>query len=155
MHAQIALNFVQDKNTRFDLAIECGNLEVALDTARTIDRKECWERLAQQALKQGNHKVDLPCESAAEVHRLNAMTFQIVEKAYQQTKNFDRLSFLYLATGSTDKLSKMQKIADARGDPMSRFHNALYAGDVMGRIAVLREVGLRKFYICIEKFVRS
>lgn len=68
----------------------------------------------------------------------------MVEKAYQQTKDFDRLSFLYLSTGSTDKLSKMQKIADARGDPMSRFHNALYAGDVQGRIAVLRDVGLRK-----------
>ncbi|KAJ3491313.1 hypothetical protein NLI96_g814 [Meripilus lineatus] len=119
---EIALHFVQDKNTRFDLAIECGNLDVALETARTIDRPECWERLAQQALKQGNHK--------------------IVEKAYQQTKNFDKLSFLYLATGSTDKLSKMQKIADARGDPMSRFHNALYAGDVLGRIAVLRDVGM-------------
>ncbi|KAF7798456.1 hypothetical protein EIP86_009677 [Pleurotus ostreatoroseus] len=119
---EIALHFVQDKNTRFDLAIECGNLDVALETAKAIDRPECWERLAQQALKQGNHK--------------------IVEKAYQQTKNFDRLSFLYLATGSTDKLAKMQKIADARGDPMSRFHNALYAGDVLGRIAVLREVGL-------------
>ncbi|KAH8101128.1 coatomer subunit alpha-2 [Cristinia sonorae] len=119
---EIALHFVQDKNTRFDLAIECGNLEVALETARTIDRPECWERLAQQALKQGNHK--------------------IVEKAYQQTKNFDRLSFLYLATGSTDKLSKMQKIADARGDPMSRFHNALYAGDILGRISVLRDVGM-------------
>jgi coatomer subunit alpha len=65
-----------------------------------------------------------------------------VEKAYQQTKNFDRLSFLYLATGSTDKLSKMQKIADSRGDPMSRFHNALYAGDILGRIAVLRDVGM-------------
>ena len=51
---------------------------------------------------------------------------------------------MYLATGSTEKLSKMQKIADARGDPMSRFHNALYAGDVLGRIAVLREVGLRE-----------
>jgi hypothetical protein len=38
----------------------------------------------------------------------------------------------------------MQKIADARADPMSRFHNALYAGDVLGRIAVLRDVGLRK-----------
>jgi hypothetical protein len=39
----------------------------------------------------------------------------------------------------------MQKIAEARGDPMSRFHNALYAGDVRSRIAVLREVGLRTF----------
>ncbi|KAI6124422.1 COPI alpha subunit C-terminus-domain-containing protein [Pisolithus croceorrhizus] len=119
---EIALHFVQDKNTRFDLAIECGNLDVALETARAIDRPECWDRLAQQALKQGNHK--------------------IVEKAFQQTKNFDRLSFLYMAVGSTEKLSKMQKIADARGDPMSRFHNALYAGDVLNRIAVLRDVGL-------------
>lgn len=40
-------------------------------------------------------------------------------------------------------MSKMQKIADVRGDPMSRFHNAIYAGDVAGRIAVLRDVGLR------------
>ncbi|KAJ7064892.1 coatomer subunit alpha-2 [Mycena amicta] len=119
---EIALHFVQDTNTRFELALECGNLDVAMETAKTIDRPECWDRLAQQALKQGNHK--------------------IVEKAYQQTKNFDKLSFLYLATGSTDKLSKMQKIADARGDPMSRFHNALYAGDILGRISVLRDVGL-------------
>ncbi|KLO13353.1 coatomer subunit alpha-2 [Schizopora paradoxa] len=119
---EIALHFVDDKNTRFDLAVECGNLDVALETATAIDRPECWERLAQQALKQGNHK--------------------IVEKAYQKTKNFDRLSFLYLATGSIDKLTKMQKIAQSRSDPMSRFHNALYLGDVAGRIAVLRDVGM-------------
>lgn len=25
--------------------------------ARDVDRPDCWERLAQQALKQGNHKV--------------------------------------------------------------------------------------------------
>lgn len=50
-----------------------------------------------------------------------------------------------MATGSTDKLTKMQKIADARGDPMSRFHNALYAGDVLGRIAVLKDVGMCEY----------
>lgn len=54
---KIALHFVQDKSTRFDLAIECGNLDVALDMAKTIDREESWNRLGQQALKQGNHKV--------------------------------------------------------------------------------------------------
>ena len=53
----ITLNFVEDKNTRFDLAIECGNLDVAMEMARSIDRPECWNRLAQQALRQGNHKV--------------------------------------------------------------------------------------------------
>ncbi|KIO31399.1 hypothetical protein M407DRAFT_14100 [Tulasnella calospora MUT 4182] len=120
---EIALHFVQDKKTRFELAIECGNLDVALETAKAIDRPESWARLAQQALKQGNHKV--------------------VETAYQRTKNFDKLSFLYLSTGSLDKLSKMQVIAEKRGDHMSKFHNALYSGDVKARIAVLRDVGMQ------------
>lgn len=141
------MHFVQDKNTRFDLAVECGNLDVALETAKAIDRPECWERLAQQALKQGNHKVGEIM--LAVLYGGTDQLLQIVEKAYQQTKNFDRLSFLYLATGSTDKLSKMQKIAAARGDPMSRFHNALYAGDVQGRIAVLRDVGLRTGFFVV------
>ena len=51
---------MEDKRTRFDLAIECGNLDVALETAKAIDRAECWDRLAQQALKQGDHKVRGP-----------------------------------------------------------------------------------------------
>ncbi|MBW0521507.1 hypothetical protein O181_061222 [Austropuccinia psidii MF-1] len=119
---EIALHFVQDKNTRFDLAIECGNLDVALETAKIIDRPESWTRLGQQALKQGNQKM--------------------VEIAYQRTKNFDRLSFLYLITGNTEKLSKMAKIADMRGDHMSKFHNALYLGNIQARISVLKDVGL-------------
>lgn len=57
---QIALHFIEDKNTRFDLGIECGNLDVAFETAKVIDRAECWNRLAQQALKQGNHKACSP-----------------------------------------------------------------------------------------------
>jgi len=32
---------------------------------------------------------------------------QIVEMAYQRTKNFDRLSFLYLITGNMEKLKKI------------------------------------------------
>ena len=62
---KIALHFVEDKNPRFDLAIECGNLDVAMEMARSIDRPaECWSRLAQQALKQGNHKV---CECSKHI----------------------------------------------------------------------------------------
>ena len=34
---EIALHFVQDKTTRFDLAVECGNLDVALETAEAIN----------------------------------------------------------------------------------------------------------------------
>ena len=35
---------------------------------------------------------------------------QVVEMAYQRTKNFDKLSFLYLITGNLEKLGKMTKI---------------------------------------------
>lgn len=61
--------------------------------------------------------------------------------AYQRTKNFERLSFLYLLTGNTDKLRKMLKIAERRGDVMSRFHNALFLGDAAERLAVLESTG--------------
>jgi coatomer protein complex subunit alpha (xenin) len=59
--------------------------------------------------------------------------------AYQKTKDFERLSFLYLITGNTEKLTKMLRIAEMRGDVMGRFHNALYLGDVNERIKILRE----------------
>lgn len=121
-YPEIALHFVQDKTTRFDLAIECGNLDVALETAQAINRPDCWNRLAQQALRQGNQKT--------------------VEICYQKTKNFDRLSFLYLLNGNNEKLTKMLKISEMRGDQMSRFHNALYLGNITARVQTLRDVGL-------------
>ena len=45
-----------------------------------IDDKDTWHRLGIEALRQGNHA--------------------IVEFSYQKTKNFERLSFLYLMTGA-------------------------------------------------------
>ena len=36
--------------------------------------------------------------------------------SYQKTKEFERLSFLYLITGNTEKLRKMLKIAEMRLD---------------------------------------
>lgn len=71
-YPEIALHFVQDKSTRFDLAIECGNLEVALETAQAVGRDEFWTRLGQQALKQGNYKVCFVYERKIETERLSA-----------------------------------------------------------------------------------
>lgn len=62
-----------------------------------------------------------------------------MEYAYQKTKNFERLSFLYLITGNLEKLEKMLKIAEMRNDIMGRFHNALYLGDVQERVRILEE----------------
>jgi coatomer protein complex subunit alpha (xenin) len=61
--------------------------------------------------------------------------------SYQRTKDFDRLSFLYLLTGDTEKLRKMLKISNMRQDIMGRYHNALLLGDAAERVAVLVESG--------------
>lgn len=115
-HPEVALHFVKDEQTRFDLALQCGNIEVALAAARVLDKKRCWEQLADAALSQGNH--------------------QVIEMAYQRIKDFERLSFLYFITGNRDKLRKMMKIAELRGEPSSQLHNALYLGD-MGEVVRL------------------
>lgn len=124
-YPEIALQFVQDPTTRFDLAIECGNLEVAIEMAKELDKPKFWTRLSIEALAHGNH--------------------QIVEMCYQRLKQFDKLSFLYLATGNQQKLAKMAKIAEHRGDFTSRFQNALFLGEVEDRIQMFKEIDLCKF----------
>ncbi|XDG04932.1 hypothetical protein ABKA04_004547 [Annulohypoxylon sp. FPYF3050] len=121
-YPEIALQFVQDPTTRFELAIECGNLDVAVEMAKELDRPKLWTRLGAEALAHGNH--------------------QVVEMAYQKLKQFDKLSFLYLATGDHSKLSRMAKIAEHRGDFTARFQNALYLGEVEDRIQMLKEIDL-------------
>jgi coatomer protein complex subunit alpha (xenin) len=121
---EVALHFVQDAEAKFPLALECGNIGAALECATQLDNDECWHKLGVEALRQGNH--------------------QVVEAAYQKTKNFERLSFLYLITGNLDKLRKMLHIATLTEDLMGRFHNALYLGDVAERVAVLKDAGRTK-----------
>ena len=127
----VALHFVRDDKTRFELAIECGNIEVALETAQRIDEKDTWHTLGVEGLRQGNH--------------------QIVEFCYQKTKNFERLAFLYLITGNIEKLSKLLKIAEMRGDVMGRFQNSLYLGNVRERVKILTECGQQHLaYVCAK-----
>ncbi|KAL5069300.1 hypothetical protein RYX36_020187 [Vicia faba] len=118
---EVALHFVKDEKIRFNLALESGNIQIAVASATAIDEKDYWYRLGVEALRQGNAG--------------------IVEYAYQRTKNFERLSFLYLVTGNLEKLSKMLKIAEVKEDVMGQFHNALYMGDVRERVKVLEKVG--------------
>ena len=124
-YPEIALQFVQDPQTRFGLAIECGNLDVAMEMAKALDRPQVWARLGTEALAHGNH--------------------QIVEMVYQKSRQFDKLSFLYLVTGNDEKLKRMAKIAEHRGDFASRFQNALYLNNVEERIEMFKEIDLCQF----------
>ncbi|WZZ82982.1 hypothetical protein YC2023_103554 [Brassica napus] len=104
---------------RFNLAIESGNMSVAAASATKINEKDYWYRLGVEALRRGGNS-------------------GIVEFAYQQTRNFERLSFLCLITGNLEKLSKLMKL---KKDVMGQFHNALYLGDVKERVKILENAG--------------
>ncbi|KAH6560191.1 hypothetical protein BASA60_000390 [Batrachochytrium salamandrivorans] len=93
-YPEVALQFVKDPKTRFDLAIECGNIDVALEMSKVIEKEEYWNKLGIEALGQGNHQ-----------------------------------------------LKKMLKIAELRNDTMSRYHNALFLGDVEDQVHTLKDIG--------------
>ncbi|XP_022914728.1 coatomer subunit alpha [Onthophagus taurus] len=121
-YPEVALHFVKDDKTRFTLALECGNIEIALDAAKSLNDKQCWDQLAEAALMHGNH--------------------QVVEMCYQRTKSFDKLSFLYLITGNLDKLRKMTKIAEIRKEKSAQYHGTLLLGDVEERVRLLKQTNL-------------
>ncbi|CAD6343523.1 unnamed protein product [Miscanthus lutarioriparius] len=118
---EVALHFVKDEKTRFNLALESGNIQIAVASAKEIDDKDHWYRLGIEALRQGN--------------------VGIVEYAYQRTKNFERLAFLYLIIGYLDKVGFMCKIAGQNNNLMGQFHNALYLGDAKMRVEILENAG--------------
>ncbi|CAL8124546.1 unnamed protein product [Orchesella dallaii] len=121
-YPQIALHFVKDEKTRLALALECGNIDVALEAAKVLDIKTGWEKLGELALLLGNH--------------------QVVEMAYQRTKNFQKLAFLYTITGNKEKLRKTLRIAATKKDESSHYWTALLLGDVVERIRALKSRGL-------------
>jgi hypothetical protein len=56
-YPEVALHFVEDPQIKFSLALECGNIGVALECATKLDNDECWHKLGVEALRQGNHQV--------------------------------------------------------------------------------------------------
>ena len=82
-HSAIALQFVKDPSSRFDLALECDNLEIAWEAAESLKSPAIWNKLAEEALNVGKTEIAL--------------------KAFSLAENSSKLSFLstLLATGSS------------------------------------------------------
>ncbi|CAI5758396.1 unnamed protein product [Candida verbasci] len=119
---EVALHFVQDPETRFELALECSNLKVALEQAQILNNPQIWNKLGEEALNQGNIK--------------------IIEQVYQQLHLFDKLSFLYLYKGDKERLDKMSIVAEHRGDLSALVQNTLYNNDIKKRCQVYISSGM-------------
>lgn len=117
---QIAMEFVSDPQTKFDLAVECGDLAVATEQAKTLG-PAADSILARVALEQGNHDV--------------------LEGVYQRQMALGKLAMLYLVTGNRGRLQRLEQVAEHRGDPALRFQTSLFSGSVEQRVALLHEMG--------------
>ena len=118
---EVALLFVEDEGARFDLAIQCGNLDIALRAAKALNTEDVWLRLAGEALKQG--------------------ALDVAEAAYATVRNFGRLALLFHITGATEKLEKMAAVAAARNDTQARFSTSLLTGNTLERVRALESAG--------------
>jgi coatomer protein complex subunit alpha (xenin) len=66
---------------------------------------------------------------------------EVTELCYQRTNSMNKLAFLYLLNGMTDKLKKMMKICAVRNDVSGHFQAALYLGDIEERVNILKNCG--------------
>ncbi|KAH0480923.1 MAG: hypothetical protein KVP17_001605 [Porospora cf. gigantea B] len=104
-HADVALMFVEDCTTKFHLALEIGNLKVAEACAIELDEKSFWHKLGLDALTLGN--------------------FEMAEASFQKARSFNDLMLMYVMSGHTEKLGRLQQLFKKLDDPLGVFTASL------------------------------
>lgn len=129
-HSHLALGFVQDPATRFELGIESGNLESAFEDAVKLDKTDFWSRLADGAMALGN--------------------FTIAEKCLQRIGDHSRLSFLYVITGNVEKIRALNTKLPADKIDL-RIQNNIMLGDGLDLAGCLSSINMPVFAYLAEK----
>lgn len=83
----VALTLAQDEKSKFQLALKSGNLQAAYEAANKIKSKDCFAKLAHEALKQG-------CNP-------------LIEIGLQESQSYQKLAFLHQVTGNTEALEEL------------------------------------------------
>ncbi|KGG50976.1 hypothetical protein DI09_49p60 [Mitosporidium daphniae] len=127
-HPKLALKYVKDTQTRFDLALECLDIDMALTMAQKLDLCSCWENLAKEAMLHGR------------VH--------VVEECYRRllTSNYEeysfKLLFLWILTGQLDKIRRFWKEnSSGPSTPIFDFICAFVSADKDGIVEMLQASG--------------
>ena len=120
-HPEIALQFVTEPHQKFRLAIKSGNLDVAVEAAHELNDPAIWEEIANAAMEQGR--------------------FKVAEAALIKSGNTEKLMFLYLISGQS------QKFRDLKCDPSLCLQRAIFTNDRATESALLRDVAPPLAYI--------
>lgn len=68
-------------------------------------------------------------------------SYEITEKCYQMSRQFDKLNFFYATTGSVSKLSRMQLVAQSVGDSQLQFNTATLTANAEEKVKILAANG--------------
>ena len=127
-HQSIALEFVKDPPTRFELAIESNDLQIALQVCEKLNTPFYWHALGQEAIKM--------------------MDSKLAEYCYQKSKSIDQLQFLYLINNH-QHLHKCLTLHDK--DPSRKYQTALLLNDVDTRLQLLLNAKQYALAYCLAK----
>lgn len=86
-YPQLALKYVKEPVTRFELALECADMQTALELAIEIDKEHCWKKLADASLLAGQ--------------------LSITEQSLIRIKDYSRLLLIYMITGQKSKIQTL------------------------------------------------
>eukprot|EP01053_Blabericola_migrator_P006350 Blabericola_migrator_1__6349@NODE_31_length_18777_cov_137_037787_g27_i0_p2_GENE_NODE_31_length_18777_cov_137_037787_g27_i0NODE_31_length_18777_cov_137_037787_g27_i0_p2_ORF_typecomplete_len1323_score243_90Coatomer_WDAD/PF04053_14/40Coatomer_WDAD/PF04053_14/1_4e02Coatomer_WDAD/PF04053_14/2_9e85COPI_C/PF06957_11/2_3e54WD40/PF00400_32/5_7WD40/PF00400_32/7_3e07WD40/PF00400_32/1_3e09WD40/PF00400_32/3_2e10WD40/PF00400_32/3_7e08WD40/PF00400_32/1_1e09WD40/PF00400_32/3_9e03WD40/PF00400_32/4_4e02ANAPC4_WD4 len=114
---EVAYHCVSDPAAKALLATEAGDLEAAQEAVQALNNPVGWRRLGGVALKLGN--------------------VSVAEKAFQKSRNYERLIHLYSITGNDAKLNKLAELIKSLGDYATPFHISLLTGNLDLRIDLL------------------
>lgn len=103
-HSAIALQFVKDPSSRFDLALECANLDIAWEAAECLDSSEIWNKLADEAIQMG--KVEIGLKASALAQNSSKLTFLSTILGTSGQSNTSSL-FQVAMHGSAGQMTKM------------------------------------------------
>ena len=115
-HSAIALQFVKDPSSRFDLALECDNLEIAWEAAESLKSPAIWNKLAEEALQAGKTEIAL--------------------KAYTLAGNSTKISFLSTLLGISESSASDPFAVVMNGSPAEITKTFIDSGlPVLGHLA--------------------
>ncbi|KXS13491.1 Coatomer, beta' subunit [Gonapodya prolifera JEL478] len=107
---ELALTVSADPEHRFDLAIQLGRLDVALDIARTTDREDKWRVVGDAALQ--------------------SWKFDLAEEAMKRAKDLEGLLLFYQAKGDKPGLLELSTKAVEEGKNNIAFLCFLLCGEL-------------------------
>lgn len=117
-HSEVALQFVKDPLTRFYLALECGNLQIAKEMASELNDQSTWRKLCDAAMVVGD--------------------IQLAQLSSIRAENYRSSAFLSLITGNSAAIGHL---VDTTQDDHFKLQYGMHLDDARQRIRVLVDAG--------------